>query len=98
MYNLILQYTSITRFSYGNYLHDILSETPVWTSPVCVHKTLHSKVPSVKNDGSWYLKIKISDMTCFEVWLNWLPPYVQNDVRLEGKKRKMYVRHVMNSL
>jgi hypothetical protein len=35
--------------------------------------------------------MKISDMTCVKVWLNWLPPYVQNSVRLEGKKRKMHV-------
>jgi hypothetical protein len=27
----------------------------------------------------------------FTIWLNWLPPYVQINVRLEFKKRKMDV-------
>jgi hypothetical protein len=36
-------------------------------------------------------KSRYSDMTCTTVWLNLLPPYVQNSVRLEVKKRKIDV-------
>jgi len=51
MMMMMMMMTNITHYSYGSYLHDILSETPVCTSPVCVHKTFHSKVPCVKSDG-----------------------------------------------